>query len=187
MPNAMKRKGDAYELALVKYLRAKGFPGAERTRAGYQRDGGDLHLDPIVGTAPGVIGQAKNVLTPRWREWLTELSEQITNARAQVGFLIWKRRGITDPAQQLAVMPLREFLILLRLAGFGTPLDIWTQCEDCGGRIDWIACPTGGWWAHADHPADGHDAVTSMQVDEDMNERGEWITARNQKKGGIDT
>ncbi|WP_186818731.1 hypothetical protein [Nocardia ninae] len=182
----MKRKGDVYERALLKYLRANGFPGAERTRAGYERDGGDFHLDPLVGTAPGVIGQAKNVVTPRWREWLDGLSDQIKNSRAELGFLIWKRKGITDPAEQLAVMPLREFLTLLRRAGYGTPLDIWTQCEDCGGRINWLAAPTGGWWAHSAHPADNHDAVTSLRVDEDMNSRGEWVTARNQRGGLID-
>jgi hypothetical protein len=29
----------------------------------------------------------------------------------------------------------------------------------CGGAIHYIDCPTGGWWAHDEHPADGHDAV----------------------------
>lgn len=31
-------------------------------------------------------------------------------------------------------------------------------CANCCGPIDWINCPTGGWWAHRQHPADGHDA-----------------------------
>jgi hypothetical protein len=31
-------------------------------------------------------------------------------------------------------------------------------CAACGGAIRYIDCPTGGWWAHETHPADGHDA-----------------------------
>jgi NAD-dependent SIR2 family protein deacetylase len=32
------------------------------------------------------------------------------------------------------------------------------DCIHCGALIDWIECPTGSWWAHRIHPADGHDA-----------------------------
>lgn len=31
-------------------------------------------------------------------------------------------------------------------------------CIHCHGTARWIDCPTGGWWAHDVHPADGHDA-----------------------------
>jgi hypothetical protein len=31
-------------------------------------------------------------------------------------------------------------------------------CAVCGGPVGYIDCPTGGWWAHDRHPADGHDA-----------------------------
>ena len=33
------------------------------------------------------------------------------------------------------------------------------SCGVCGGLIDYIDCPTGGWWKHWSHPPDGHDAV----------------------------
>jgi hypothetical protein len=33
-----------------------------------------------------------------------------------------------------------------------------SACGICKGAVGWIDCPTGGWWAHAEHPADGHDA-----------------------------
>ncbi|MGP3685409.1 hypothetical protein ACTVZO_11980 [Streptomyces sp. IBSNAI002] len=32
------------------------------------------------------------------------------------------------------------------------------RCVHCAGLIRWVACPTGGWWAHERHPVDGHDA-----------------------------
>lgn len=31
-------------------------------------------------------------------------------------------------------------------------------CIECGGRAQWVECPTGGWWSHEVHPEDGHDA-----------------------------
>lgn len=39
-------------------------------------------------------------------------------------------------------------------------------CEVCRKEAEWIDCPTGGWWAHWEHPADDHDAV--VELDEDM-------------------
>ena len=36
------------------------------------------------------------------------------------------------------------------------------DCLNCQGRIGWVECPTGGWWAHKDHPEDGHDAESRV-------------------------
>lgn len=35
------------------------------------------------------------------------------------------------------------------------------SCATCAEAVYWIDCPTGGWWAHAVHPNDDHDAATS--------------------------
>ncbi|MCG6493398.1 hypothetical protein [Kitasatospora sp. A2-31] len=32
------------------------------------------------------------------------------------------------------------------------------MCAVCRTAIEWIDCPTGGWWRHDQHPADDHDA-----------------------------
>jgi hypothetical protein len=121
--NRNKAAGDRFEREQRDFYRANGFPGAEKTRAGYERDGGDVHLDPVVGMTPGVISQCKRVASPRWTEWVAGLKEQIANSHAEVGFLVWKRPKIGDPGEQLAVMPVRDLLHLLRRAGYGTPLD----------------------------------------------------------------
>lgn len=42
-----------------------------------------------------------------------------------------------------------------------------TTCRTCVTPIAWIDCPTGGWWAHDEHPADEHDAVPAAWVDGD--------------------
>lgn len=41
----------------------------------------------------------------------------------------------------------------------------WLSCFVCGGRVGYIDCPTGGWWAHEVHPEDEHDAVPSVAND----------------------
>ncbi|MFJ6559919.1 hypothetical protein ACIQMV_08560 [Streptomyces sp. NPDC091412] len=41
------------------------------------------------------------------------------------------------------------------------------NCRVCVTPIGWIECPTGGWWAHSQHPADGHDAVPGAWEDGD--------------------
>lgn len=38
------------------------------------------------------------------------------------------------------------------------------KCSVCSGFIFYQDCPTGGWWIHAIHPEDGHDASASTAV-----------------------
>lgn len=120
MPNPNKNKGDRFELAVQDHMQANGFPWCEKTRAGYARDHGDLHLDPI---SRAVIAQAKNHNRMAFPEWLDQLAQQIDDAGAQHGFLVVKRRGVADPGRALAVMDLDALLRLVRAAGYGTPLD----------------------------------------------------------------
>lgn len=43
-------------------------------------------------------------------------------------------------------------------------------CKACGGICRWVSCPTGGWWAHLEHPTDDH-AVDSVSATPH-----EWLT-----------
>ena len=117
MTNANKLKGDRAERAVRDFLRTNGFPGTERTRAGYFRDAGDLHA------CPGVTIQVKDRAAYAWPEWFTQLAEQKTEANADHAVLVCKRRGLGDPSQWLAVMPLDAMTQLLREAGYGTAPD----------------------------------------------------------------
>jgi hypothetical protein len=116
MTNANKRKGDRAEVAVRDWLRLHGFPHCERTRAGYTRDYGDLHL------CPGVLVQTKDVSAYRWGEWWQQLAEQVSDAHADHGVLVKKLRGIGDPGQWIAAVPLAEYARLLRAAGYGEPI-----------------------------------------------------------------
>lgn len=118
MANPNKAKGDRWESAVRDYLRANGFPNAERTRAGYAKDHGDVHLD-----GPTVIAQAKDHARHALPEWLTQLAEQTADAGAAHGFLAVKRRGVGDPGKSYAVMELAALVRLLRAAGYGDDPD----------------------------------------------------------------
>lgn len=117
-----KAKGDKFEIAVREHCRAAGFD-ADRTRAGYARDHGDLHLAATV-TGPQVIAQAKNIAELRHiGEWLRDTAEQRDAAGARHGFAVVKRRGIADPGRSYAVLELDWLLALLREAGYGSTPD----------------------------------------------------------------
>ena len=116
--NRNKAKGDRAEMVARDFFRLNGFPGTERTRAGYTRDFGDLHL------SPGALVQVKDCQVLRWSEWFDGLEEQIKGHGADVGFLMVKRprMGSAQVGQWLAVMPVDRMTRLVRAAGYGTPL-----------------------------------------------------------------
>lgn len=114
MTNRNKAKGDKYERDVLEVARRSGFPWAERTRPGRREDQGDIHL------CPGVTIQAKDVATPDWRTWLTQLEQQKRAAGMPHGALVVKRRGAGNrPPLHLAVMTLDSLLALLVDAGWG--------------------------------------------------------------------
>jgi hypothetical protein len=119
MTSSQKRKGDLWETAVREYLQAHGFPWTERTRAGYERDWGDLHLVPTRA----VIAQAKNHQRIDLPGWLDELAHQVTEAGAAHGFLVVKRRGVGDVGRSYAVTELAAQARLYREAGYGSQLE----------------------------------------------------------------
>ncbi len=126
MTNPSKVKGDVWERAVRDHLAAAGFD-VERTRAGYTRDHGDLHVGPRVGRGPALIVQAKNHSRIDLAGWLTQLGAQTADARADHGVLVVKRRQC-GAGRAYAVMELDALLGLLRAAGFVT--DVITTTEE---------------------------------------------------------
>jgi hypothetical protein len=120
MPNPNKRRGDEAEASARNWYQLHGFPWTVRTRAGYTRDAGDLHL------CPGAITQVKNCKILRWQEWFAQLAEQRSEAHADVAWLVVKRPGMgaTRVGEWLAVMTVEDHAALLRAAGYGSPLEI---------------------------------------------------------------
>jgi hypothetical protein len=119
MSHPNKIKGDRFEIALRDHFRAAGFK-TDRTRAGYARDHGDIHLD-ATPAGPQVIVQAKNERRIDLPGYLRDVAEQRDAAGAEHGFAVVKRRGVGDPGRQYAVLELDWLLALLREAGYGGP------------------------------------------------------------------
>lgn len=117
MANANKRKGDVAERAVRDYA-AERYPGSFKTRAGFNDDLGDV----IAITDGGrLVLQVKNVAKPVWREWFTQLANQVATAvreshgshRVIGGLIVHKARGVGNPAKWRAVAELDTVLDLL--------------------------------------------------------------------------
>ncbi len=95
VPAKRKRRpkdiGTAAETAVVRYLQANGWPGAERRALRGTSDAGD-----ITGT-PGVAWEVKcrnrPVSDKQVDAWMEELVTETRNARADVGILVIRRPG----------------------------------------------------------------------------------------------
>jgi hypothetical protein len=105
-----KRKGSAAELAVAKWLRKLGWIHAERSRAGWQDDRGD------IDGMPGVVVEVKNEKKFDLPGYLRELEVEMENAKAWTGTVIIKRRGSTNVDDWYAVMPAKiwgELMLML--------------------------------------------------------------------------
>ena len=110
MTSPQKRKGSAAELAVAKWLRKLGWIHAERSRAGFQDDRGD------IDGMPGVCIEVKNEKKIDLPGYLRELEVEIANAQAWTGTVIIKRRGSTNVDDWYAVMPAKiwgELMVML--------------------------------------------------------------------------
>ena len=110
MTSPQKRKGSAAELAVAKWLRKLGWIHAERSRAGWTDDRGDI--DGMPGVCIEVKAEKKFDLPG----YLRELEVEIANAQAWTGTVIVKRRGSMNVDDWYAVMPAKiwgELMVML--------------------------------------------------------------------------
>jgi len=118
-PRAIKAKGRDAENAIVAFIRAHGWPHAERRRLTGILDRGD-----ITGVADVVI-ESKSGAVIKLSEWLRETEKERINDGATYGALVIKLKGVGDTrAHEWPVMlPLGQFVRLLRESGRGLPLE----------------------------------------------------------------
>lgn len=115
--SAQKAKGTKWESRIVDYLRANGYPHAERRTLNGTADRGDINA------APGLVIEAKNQARHSFAEWLDEANAEAFNARADVGLVWAHRRGKASAGDGFVVMDGVTAVRLLRMAGFGDELD----------------------------------------------------------------
>jgi hypothetical protein len=107
-----KQKGTAAETAVVKYLKANGFPKAERRALQGSLDKGD------ISGIDDVVFEVKDHKTMTLGQWMEELKVEIENDNAETGVVIHKRRGKGDVGEWYASMPVYIYLDLLRNLGY---------------------------------------------------------------------
>jgi Holliday junction resolvase len=103
MTNKPKQKGTAAETAVVRYLRANGFPQADRAALHGSQDTGD-----ITGI-PDTVIEVKNCKQLQLNQWLEELRCEFYTARklrgAWWGGLWVKKYGSTNPGNWPVYIP----------------------------------------------------------------------------------
>lgn len=110
--SAARRKGTAWESAVVDLLRASGWPHAERRAMNGALDKGDVNL------GPGVVIECKAHAAINLAAFLEEAKREAANANAQVGVAWVKRRGKASAADGYVVMDGATFMHLLKEAGY---------------------------------------------------------------------
>ena len=107
-----RQAGTAWETAIVAYLRAVGWPHAERRARTGAHDQGDI---------TGVIGvciEAKNTNRIEPATFLDEAHTEGVNAGAEVAAAWIKRRGRSSPEHGYVLLDGATFARLLRQSGY---------------------------------------------------------------------
>ncbi len=125
--SASRKKGTAWESAIVAYLRATGAPHAERRALAGNIDRGD------IAGVPGVVIEAKSGAF-HLAQWLDEAEVERDNDQARYGIVWAKRPGRTSPADGYAILSGAALVQLLTEAGYiariGRPLTHDRQLVD---------------------------------------------------------
>lgn len=112
--SAGKRKGTAWETAIVTFLKAAGFLYADRVPLSGAKDRGDV----TIGPGSPVI-EAKNQARHSFAEWCDEAEQERVNADADHAAVWAKRRGHTSPGKGYVVLTGEAYVALLKAAGYG--------------------------------------------------------------------
>lgn len=121
MVNKPKAIGTAAETAIVRWLQANGFPGAERRALRGNADAGDILV------CPGVIAEVKagkaaaTASDHQVDQWLDETERERVNAGAEHALLVLRRTGVgpANAGRWWAVLDLRDTYDLINLTDDG--------------------------------------------------------------------
>lgn len=102
--SASRAKGTRAETAVVDYLRANGFPYAERRALGGSHDKGD------IAGVPGWVIEVKDCKAKSPGAWLEEARQEAINARVDL-YCTWvKKAGKASPGEWTVTMTVGVFL-----------------------------------------------------------------------------
>lgn len=113
MVNVSGQRGTAAESAVVRYLRANGFPQCERRRLRGAEDWGDLTGTPGLcwevkgGTSAKEALEAARGNSAAITKWLGETERERRSSASDVGLLVVQRRGTGDAGRWWTIMDAR--------------------------------------------------------------------------------
>ncbi len=107
---ANRRNGADAERLVARWLRAHGWPDAERAEKNGWRTPGHVSSDPgdIDKTSPGLYWSVKRCERERLDAWLAELDGK---AEGRIGLLVVKRSGKADPGRWWCWLRLDELVL----------------------------------------------------------------------------
>lgn len=121
--SASKKKGTAWETAVVGYLRQNGVTHAERRALTGNKDRGD------IAGIPGIAIECKSAARVELASWVDEADCERDNDGAHAGAVWIKRRGKTSPAAGFVILSGDSFINLLQAAGY-IPLPVKVDGTD---------------------------------------------------------
>ena len=111
-PGTAKAKGRETENAAVSWLRANGYPYAERRRLTGAEDQGD-----ITGM-PGMVVEVKSAAQWQPVKWLREAEVERENAHATLTCVLARPKGRPDVDDWVVFMTPAQWILLLEQAGW---------------------------------------------------------------------
>lgn len=111
-PATAKRKGAETEEEWVRFLRAVGWPYAERRHLAGVADRGD------IAGCPGVTVEVKSGARIDLSTWMAELEVEMRNDRTDVGYVAVRPKGRPHAENWWCVVPAEIMVRLLKAAGW---------------------------------------------------------------------
>lgn len=106
-----RQKGSSFERMVADYLKAKGFPYADRRVKNGSKDKGDIGG---VGTDAGrLVLECKNTSKISLGVWAAEAEQERLNDEALAGVIVHKRHGKGKPEDQWVTLTLADLVAIL--------------------------------------------------------------------------
>jgi len=106
-----RAKGSSFERLIADYLKANGFPFADRRVKNGAKDRGDVGGVHVHG-AP-VVFEAKNTTRTSLGTWAAEAEQERVNDDALAGVIVHKRHGKGKAGDQWVTLTLRDLVAIL--------------------------------------------------------------------------
>ena len=106
-----RRKGSSFERLIADYLKAHGFPFADRRVKNGAKDKGDI--GGVHAHGKGLVLEAKNTTRISLGTWAAEAEQERVNDEALAGVIVHKRHGKGQAGDQWVTLTLADLVAIL--------------------------------------------------------------------------